>query len=306
MIAKRHQRPIEDAAAGRGGAVGAVDEAPEVQEAAAVDEPEPVSIVEENFILPPIVASIPGRTEIMPMAMGHLNRIETPFTDPMVRSSAAADALSVQFDKNFVYVSVTQPVTLFIHDKGYPDPAIVVSLVPQRIAPRQVRITLPSTAMKEVKSHAATIQANNAPAKPKKAAAAPRANTKGVTRAPEPKQATNTVAHLVQTYSRGQIPRGFMNISLEGFQAGAFCSHAGVKFSFRQGAGIASNEYILVRGMAEANKSIELNELWCAKHPQTLAVAFAPRTKIGPEHPADFYVLIRRPNASIKSARKGN
>ena len=78
-----------------------------------------------------------------------------------------------------------------------------------------------------------------------------------------------------------------------------------MRFSFRQGAGIASNEYIIVRGMAEASKTTELNEQWCARHPQTLAAAFAPRTQIGPNHPADFYVMIRRPNAAIQAARKG-
>lgn len=261
-------------------------------------------IVEENFILPPVVASIPGRAEIMPMAMGHLNRIETPFNDPMVRSAAAADAMTIEFDQNFVYVAVTQPVTLFIHEKGYPDPAIVVSLVPQRIAPRQVRVTLPSTAMREVQQHAATVKANNAPRKPA-AESGPKANSAGVRREPEPRAATNTVAHMVQDFSQGKLPAGFVNISLEGFEAAAFCSHAGVRFSFRQGAGIASNEYIIVRGMAEASKTTELNEQWCARHPQTLAAAFAPRTQIGPNHPADFYVMIRRPNAAIQAARKG-
>ncbi|MBU2959156.1 type-F conjugative transfer system secretin TraK [Paracoccus sp. 1_MG-2023] len=277
-------------------------DAPAADDGAAAENDQ--SIVEEDFVLPPVVASIPGRTEIMPMAMGHLNRIETPFKDPMVRSASAADAMTVEFDQNFVYVSVTQPVTLFIHDKGYPDPAIVVSLVPQRIAPRQVRITLPSTAMRDVERHAAAIEAKNAPSKPA-ASQAPRANTSGVRRAPEPRRATNTVAHLIQAYSRGELPAGFGNISLQGFEAEAFCAHSGVRFSFRQGSGIASNEYILVRGMAEANQTVDLNEQWCARHPQTLAVAFAPRTQISREHPADFYVLIRRPNAAIQSARRG-
>lgn len=283
--------------------VGSEAGTPGTGDADAADDG-PSRIIEENFVLPPVVASIPGRAEIMPMAMGHLNRIETPFKDPMVRSAAAADAMTIEFDQNFVYVAVTQPVTLFIHEKGYPDPAIVVSLVPQRIAPRQVRVTLPSTAMREVERHAATVAANTAP---RRAAAktSPRPNTAGVRREPEPRAATNTVAHMVQEFSQGKLPAGFMNISLEGFQPAAFCDRSGIRFSFRQGAGIASSEYIIVRGMAEANQTVELNEQWCARHPQTLAVAFAPRTEIGRNHPADFYVMIRRPNAAIQAARQG-
>lgn len=308
---------IAEAAIGRDGSPDADGQAdqglgPSAGTDEGTDAPGSVSaVIEENFVLPPVVASIPGRTEIMPMAMGHLNRIETPFADPMVRSSAAADAMTVEFDQNFVYVSLTQPVTLFIHEKGFPDPAVVVSLVPQRIAPRQVRVTLPSTVMRQATANAAKAEARRSPAPAAPASASapaapgPKANSRGVAREAEPRPATNTVAHVVQSFSRGELPPGFMSIALEGFDARAFCSASGVRFSFRQGAGIASNDYIVVRGMAEAGKPVALSEQWCARHPQTLAVAFAPRTRIGPDQPSDFYVMIRRPQASIRSARQG-
>lgn len=274
------------------------EEAPGESEA-----PRKSSLVEENFVLPPVVAFIPGRAEILPMATGHLNRIETPFSRPEVRTSADASAINVQFDQNFVYVSVTQPVTLFIHEKGYPDPAIVVSLVPQLIAPRQVKFTLPASTMETVRKNAAALAATTARASGT-APTGPAANSRGVRRASPQAAATNSLAHLIKTFAQGRVPRGFRQVSLQGYDPAAFCGGAnGVSFSFHQGAAIASNEYIIVRGMASSRTRTTLDERKCARHPETLAVAFNPRTIIGPDQPTDFFVLIRRPNASIQTAR---
>lgn len=260
------------------------------------------SIVVENFVLPSVVAFIPGRAEIMPMATGHLNRIETPFTDPEIRTSAEPPDINFQFDQNYIYVSVVQPVTLFIHEKGIPDPAIVVSFVPQLIAPRQVKITLPPSTMEIVRKNAkaqkaATKSASSAPV-------GPAANSSGIRRASPQAAATNTLAHLIQTFAQGRVPRGFTQTALQGYSPASFCSGvSGVTFSFAQGAAVASNEYIIVRGMASSRARVTLDERNCARHPDTLAVAFNPRTIIGPDQPTDFFVLIRRPAASIKTAR---
>lgn len=266
-------------------------------------EEKKASIVAEDFVLPSVVAFIPGRAEIIPMATGHLNRIETPFKSPDVRTSAEPSALNVEFDQNFIYVSVTQPVTLFIHEKGHPDPAIVVSLVPQMIAPRQVKMTLPPTVMETVKKNAKA-QAAAARGSSGAASAEPAANSRGIRRATPQGAATNTLAHLIQTFAQGRIPRGFRQIQMQGYNPASFCGQkSGVTFSFSQGAAIASNEYIIVRGMASSRTRVTLDERNCARHPDTLAVAFNPRTIIGPDQPTDFFVLIRLPAASIKTAR---
>lgn len=261
------------------------------------------SIVAENFVLPSVIALIPGRAEIIPMATGHLNRIETPFSKPEIRTAAEPSAFSHEFDQNFVYVSVTQPVTLFLHEQGHPDPAIVVSLVPQLIAPRQVKLTLPPTTMETVRKNAKAV-AKVAAGSSNAAPAGPAANSSGVRRATPQAAATNTLAHLIQTFAQGRIPRGFRQIAMQGYDPSTFCGGVnGVSFSFSQGAAIASNEYIIVRGMASARNRVSLDERNCARHPDTLAVAFNPRTIIGPDQPTDFFVLIRRPAASIKTAR---
>lgn len=257
------------------------------------------NIVAEEFVLPNVVATLPGRTEIMPVATGHLNRLETPFTRPMVRTSAQADAVNIQFDQNFVYVSVTAPVTLFIHDEGHPDPAIVLSLVPQRIAPRQVKVTVPPTTLKVIEANAKKVSEAAKPA----AVKGPAPNSKGITRTTPGAAVTNTLASAIESFAHGKMPPGYQPAGFGTLTADMFCAGGGVSYSFRQGAVITSQNYYIVRGMAEAKSKVSLQETWCAQNPDTLAVAFAPRTEISPDHPADFYVLVRRPSAPIKTAR---
>lgn len=264
----------------------------------SVTDSQPPVVVQEEFVLPNQVTIIPGRAELMPMAIGHLNRIETPFTDPMVRTSAAADALSVEFDQNFVYVSLNQAVTLFIHERGHPDPAVVVALIPEQIAPRQVRINVPSTIAAQIKKQAPR------PTKPTATGAGktsgPRANTAGVTRQ-NPAGLGSRSAKAVRdlrTFSEGKMPRGFQHGQISNYHVADFCRGAqGVTFSFNEGSMIFDGTNYIVRGMAEtrSGKPIDLNEQWCMQQPGSLAAGFFPKTQISQGSPTDFFVIVTRP-----------
>lgn len=250
------------------------------------------SIVADEFDLPPVVTMIPGDAKIVPMAVGHLNRIETPFKDPAVRTAAPSEALNIEFDGSFVYVSVTQPVTLFLHEKGHPDPALVVSLVPKRIAPRQVRLDVPST-------FRAQIAANAAPAP------APKTDLKpiigGVRRERDYFEPKFPFVAAMEAYLEGDLPAGYsygFNLPAE---ASAFCQARGVRFTFDQGGMIYNREYVILRGMATSNSVHTLEEVWCARQPDTVAVAYSPRLVVGPNSPVDFFVLLRTQYAPIKT-----
>ncbi|RWR30555.1 hypothetical protein D2T29_12855 [Sinirhodobacter populi] len=259
--------------------------------------------VEDEFILPSVVPTIPGRSEMMYVALGHINRIETPFKYPTIRHGGDDKSVKFEFDQNYVYVTVTQPTTVFIYDDGHPDPAIVLSLIPRRIAPRQVKVTVPPNALEQIKKNSASTSLASRASSSGSEAYTPPANSKGISRQAEPAGATEGFAGVLRTYASGRLPRGYTPVTLQGFTPEMLCKRMGVQFSFRQGAAIGSNEYVIIRGMAEANRPVSLIESECALHPETLAVAFAPRTEISKDHPTDFYVLIRRPNAAVKSAR---
>lgn len=246
--------------------------------------------------LPSVITVQPGRTEILPVARGHLNRLETPFSNPLARAAARdGSSLDLQFDQNFIYASVTEAVTLFVHQSGYPDPAIVIGLIPMQIAPRQVKLMLPGVQLAEAKKN------NKVAAEKPKVAAKPtnpqKANSRGVTRNRPANKLGRNLAEYIQTFAKGRVPKGFTPISVQGYDPTSFCKRTnGVTYSFAQGAAVVSNHYIIVRGMVSANRTVELNELDCAINPRTLAVAFSPRTQVAPRQPTDFFVLMRQLN----------
>ena len=260
------------------------------------DEGNSIIAPSEAFVLPNVITILPGRTELLPMAIGHLNRLETPFSDPMVRTSAAADALTVEFDQNFVYVALSQAVTLFIHERGHPDPAIVVALIPEQIAPRQVRLNVPAAISAQIKKQAPkpAVKSSASSKTP-----GPRANSAGVHRDNPPGlgQRSAKAVRDLRTFSEGRMPRGYQSGSIAAYAAKSFCAAQGVTFTFSQGAMIFDGTNYIVRGMAttRSKKPVDLNEQWCMAHPGSLAAGFFPRTQISNDAPTDFYIILTRP-----------
>lgn len=270
--------------------------------------------------LPARVMSTPGQTVMLQMSVGHLNRIETPFSQPVIKTSQGEDVLKTEFDENFVYVTLTQPSTMFIHENGHPDPVIAVSLIPMKIMPRQVKVDLPADVMARVErqrppeppTSAELAQAQTqamqfvegtdaAPKRsPSRPAAKPEPNSRGVrTTAPDgPPNYNNTSylsATILRTFSTGRMPGGFFEGSIEGFSASSFCGGAsGATFTFDDGRMIYSADMIIVRGRVSASTRVQLDERTCNRHRGTIAVAFSPKTQISPDNPTDFYIVLSR------------
>lgn len=266
--------------------------------------------------LPGKVMSTPGQTVMLQMSVGHLNRIETPFSQPVIKTSQPPEVLKTEFEENFVYVTLTQPSTLFVHENGHPDPVIAVSLIPMKILPRQVKIELPADVMARVERQrppqaptAAELASSMQfveESKPetkgpdRRPSAKPEANSNGVRRtAPDgPPNYNNTSyfsATLLRTFSTGRIPGGFFEGSIEGFSASSFCGGvSGATFTFDDGRMIYSADMVIVRGRVSASSRVQLDERTCNRHRGTIAVAFSPKTLIGPDNPTDFYIVLSR------------
>lgn len=75
-----------------------------------------------------------GQVGLTEIAVGHVNRVITPFAEPQVRTSSAAE---IQASGSVLYVQPKDesPVSLFITEAGNEDFAINVTLVPRAIPP---------------------------------------------------------------------------------------------------------------------------------------------------------------------------
>lgn len=241
--------------------------------------------------LPNTVTIFPGRTELIPVAVGHLNSFETPFQNPAVRTSAQEGAFNVQFEQNYLYVDVTEPVTLFIHEKNQPEPAIVVSLIPRQIAPRQVKLTVPPNVQGRIDAQ----RVSATPLVAAQAAPSPAKTSRPGVRFGSGQPHIERVATIMKQFGQGQVPNGFQRGALARYNVADYCrTDAGVTFSFAEGQMYWDPDFILLIGRASSSARRELQEVWCAAHPATTGVAFSTRPVISQGKPTEFMVLLRR------------
>ena len=92
---------------------------------------------------PRAVTVTPGTTVLLEIAIGHLNRIVTPFDTPVVHTVSPA---STQVDGSVVYVATdnTDPVALYIVDDQGGSEALSLTLAPRHVPPREIRLAVPN------------------------------------------------------------------------------------------------------------------------------------------------------------------
>jgi len=97
--------------------------------------------VSATSIGPPHIAVKPGINELMPIAVGHLNRLVTPFEHPVVTTTSQA---TTSTKGKIVYVATADetPVTLYITPGDNQDIALSLTLIPKRIPAREIHLDL--------------------------------------------------------------------------------------------------------------------------------------------------------------------
>ena len=91
---------------------------------------------------PRTVSVSPGTTVLIEIAIGHLNRIVTPFESPVVHTVSPA---STQVDGRVVYLATDteEPVALYVSDAPGSATALSLTLAPRYVPPREIRLTMP-------------------------------------------------------------------------------------------------------------------------------------------------------------------
>ena len=85
---------------------------------------------------------VPGTTVLVEVAIGHLNRLVTPFANPVVHTVSSA---STSVDGRVVYVATAgeEPIALWITDGQGGESALSLTLAPRFVPPREIRIAVP-------------------------------------------------------------------------------------------------------------------------------------------------------------------
>jgi conjugal transfer pilus assembly protein TraK len=91
---------------------------------------------------PKTVTVKPGTTVLIEISLGHLNRIVTPFAEPVLHTVATATT-EVRGGVIYLATNSEEPVSLYVTDGAEDETALALTLAPRYIPPREIRLRVP-------------------------------------------------------------------------------------------------------------------------------------------------------------------
>ena len=239
--------------------------------------------------IPQTIQVAPGVNEIIPVAVGHLNRIVTPFDRPHVRTVSQA---TTQIEGNVLYVATPDetPVALYITPGETEDFALSLTLAPRKIPPREVRLTLDAVHYQKLTAlqNAAGLNGqDDKSGNPSQSSQDYMADIKAVFRA----------LALMRT------PKGYSLRNPTGSES-IHCSQPGL-FT-HTGQALEGRNRVLLVGVARNTGSVplEIDERTCADAGgDVLAVAAWPKVMLEPGEATELYVALRQTRDNDTTAR---
>lgn len=216
-----------------------------------------------------VLTVTPGVNEIIPISLGHPNRIVMPFSDPKIRTTSSA---GFDIEGSSVYVSSNaegQPITAFITEKGSPEMALSLTFVPRRVPPLDLTLRVDT-------------QAGGYISRPSK-----KAKTWE-----ESQPYIQTIRDVLREVANGKTPQGYtlnQNPSLSGFYG---CQQPGLSFKFAGGQSVEGHRLKVNVGVVQnlSSQTVEFRETSCAGD-DVKAVAAWPRPLLQPGERSEIYVV---------------
>ena len=254
-----------------------------------VDAPAPLQVE-----LPPVDASVlkavnsqatsvapqqlqvtPGINELIPIAVGHLNRLVTPFDNPVVTTTSQA---TTSTKGKIVYVATADetPVTLYITPGDNQDIALSLTLIPKRIPAREIHLSLDNDTYQVLTK--LQQQTTSAAGKP----------------ADKEQDYITTLKKLFRDLGLQKTPPGF-SLREPSHAESIHCQQDRVQI--RTGQLLEGQDLVILVGVVRNTgaTSIEFDERSCATHKdEVMAVAAWPKVVLGPGEATEIYVAVRR------------
>lgn len=228
-----------------------------------------------SSIAPQTVQVKPGINELMPIAVGHLNRLVTPFDNPVVTTTSQA---TTSTKGKIVYVATADetPVTLYITPGDNQDIALSLTLIPKRIPAREIHLSLDKDSYKVLTK----LQQQS---------------TTSGSKASDLEQAyIIQLKMLFRDLGLQKTPAGY---SLRDPSPSEHIHCLQDKVQIRTGQVLEGQDMLILVGLARNTSSdpLELDERSCATNKDdVLAVAAWPKVVLGQNESTELYVTVRR------------
>ncbi|UOA07366.1 type-F conjugative transfer system secretin TraK [Methylobacter sp. S3L5C] len=226
----------------------------------------------------------PGINELIPIAVGHLNRLVTPFDNPVVTTTSQA---TTSTKGKIVYVATPDetPVTLYITPGDNQDIALSLTLIPKRIPAREIHLSLDIDTYKILTK----LQQQSS-------------NTVGKAADKEQEYIT-TLKQLFRNLGLQKTPPGF-SLREPSHAESIHCHQDRLQIS--TGQLLEGQDLLILVGVARNTgvTSTEFNERACATgNDEVLAVAAWPKVVLRPGEATELYVAVRRPAEQTATLR---
>ncbi|MCG7878164.1 MAG: type-F conjugative transfer system secretin TraK [Candidatus Thiodiazotropha endolucinida] len=226
-----------------------------------------------------IIIMEPGVHQIVKMGINHLNRIITPFENPLIKGSMIkTDSVKTDINGNVVYIASTSnhPISLFITESGDETIALSITLVPHHIPPREITLKLKDNI---------NIQLDT--------------QYKQAMQWEQSQPLYNTIESLLRILALKQIPPGYKLYSENA--ADHHCKQTGLRFSFSNSQLIKGHDLMVIIGVATNTSPhpIEFQEYHCGNW-DVVAVSSYPYSAIDPGENTEIFIVKRIINNNVK------
>ena len=211
-----------------------------------------------------------GRNVVIGVAFSLINRIITPFSNPVVKTTSVATT-SVEGSIVYISTNMSEPIALFIHEKSDPSTALSLTLVPAEIPPvsTEVRIT-------GLEVEPAKIAGDHALA----------------TAFEQQDTFLGTIKALFRDLALNRVPDGYGFKSLDGYARDMpVCNFAGVHVIPLQEVVGASLKAYVAKATNTSQYLATIDEQACSG-PGLRAVAAWPHTTLAPGESVELYVAL--------------
>lgn len=247
-----------------------------------------VGSINENSVL----TMRPGVNQVIPVAIGHPNRIVTPFSTPEVVSttltgmSADGQCGEVCIKENVVYIATDKdhPVTMFVTEKDTEAQALSVTMVPRRIPPREVFLKFDDETLFN-----SSIAYGSAKAE-----------------AWEKSQPyLETIRSVFRSLALGTIPQGYKIGKTPKAASLPVCDHPALEVNFAKGQYMTGHSINVFVGVATniSEQPLEFKESWCGNW-DVAAAAVWPRNLLQPGDKTEVFVAIKQNRAKSSSTKR--
>ncbi len=210
----------------------------------------------------------PGQQQPVTLSRQHLNRIVTPFASPQIRTIDQAD---IRIEGSVIYLSSQQqePFVVYItpHDNEAHALSLLVTLLD--IPPKEIQLSLSKQWQQKLGR-----------------------NSEHAKRFEEAGEYQQTIAEVLTTLVKGQVPEGYELSKLDHSRIKP-CQQAGLLFDFSQGQQVQGHHFTVLIGTVRntGDKSVIFNEQSC--HSQKVsAVSMWPKPSLYPGQQCELFILL--------------